>query len=144
MRLAMSAANNQLISRMVRPSGARAIGARWTAVRYPTTDTNSQPIRPARRPPQLEYVGERCLLLSWRKLQIFSTLRDAGAAGLSLTEILSAVWHRGPVWRHVPAVKPGTVVAHLRQLNALLAETNLRIGSNGRASSRRWYLEGRP
>jgi hypothetical protein len=95
-------------------------------------------------PPQLEYVGERCLLLSWRKLQIFSALQNAGASGLSLVEILSAVWQRGPVWRQLPAVKPNTILVHLRQLNVLLAETNLRIGSNGRASARRWHLERRP
>jgi hypothetical protein len=113
-------------------------------VRYPMTDMNAQPIRPPRRPPQLEYVGERCLSPSWRKLQIFSALQNAGASGLSLVEILSAVWQRGPVWRQLPAVKPNTILVHLRQLNVLLAETNLRIGSSGRASARRWHLERRP
>jgi hypothetical protein len=108
------------------------------------TDMNAQPIRPPRRPPQLEYVGERCLLLSWRKLQIFSALQNAAATGLSLAEILLAVWQRGSVWRQLPAVKPNTILVHLRQLNALLAASNVRITAHGRAQARRWYLERRP
>jgi hypothetical protein len=105
--------------------------------------TDVQPMRSTRKPLQLEYVGERCLLLSWRKLQIFSALQNAGATGLSLAEILAAVWQRGPTWRHRPAVRPGTILAHLRQLNALLAENNLRISASGRAGARRWHLERR-
>jgi hypothetical protein len=94
----------------------------------------------AKSPPQLEYIDGHCVVLSWRKLLIFDAIRDAGEVGLSLAQIRTAVWKRGPVWQHEPDVTLPTVQAHIRRLGAILADTGLRIVASGRCYERRWRL----
>jgi hypothetical protein len=67
-----------------------------------------------------------------RKAQIFDAVVAAGDIGITSREILDAIG--------APATALLTIKAHVYQINDILAETDVRIASEGRGAHARWFL----